>query len=489
MKKSLKRQMIMIFAGLAAIILVVLMLLNVSFLGSYYGLKKEADFERLYHRIKKIEHVLFTKDAKETSILKIAESTNISFLVWDVENGLLFSNVAENNAIILQDQLSGYMMGQTQKSGDVIRDREEYQIFQGQDPRNSTDYLEMWGMLDNGYYFIIRSPLESMKESAMISNQFLVFVGTGMILVCSIAVWLISEQLTKPIKELTFLSDKMANLDFEAKYSGDAINEIGELGENFNRMSDKLQTTILELKKANNDLQKDIHRKEKEEQRRNEFIGSISHELKTPLALILGYAEGLKEGVYADRSNQEYYCEVIIDEAGKMNQMVKNLLTLNELEFGDDNTSFSRFDIVELTKNILTSMDILFKQDDISLCFQQKEELYVWSDELKIEQVLRNYISNAIHHVSNEKVIEIKMIAKNDKVKVSVFNTGNPIPDEDITHIWEMFYKADKARTRAYGGNGIGLSIVKATMDSLHQNYGVKNYVNGVEFWLEINQK
>ena len=281
----------------------------------------------------------------------------------------------------------------------------------------------------------------------------------------------------------------MANLNFDAKYTSGGKNEIGVLGENFNNMSDQLEQTISELKTANNQLQQDIEQKEKLENMRNEFLGNVSHELKTPIALIQGYAEGLKEGINDDPESTEFYCDVIIDEAGKMNRMVKNLLTLNQLEFGTDEVEFERFDIVKLVKGVIASCDILIQQVNANVDFIADETAYVWADEFKTEQVVRNYLTNAIHHVGNEKRIEVKIVSMDGKVCVSVFNSGKPIPEEDVPKLWDKFYKVDKAHTREYGGNGIGLSIVKAIMESFHQGYGVKNYDNGVEFWFELDAK
>ena len=254
-------------------------------------------------------------------------------------------------------------------------------------------------------------------------------------------------------------------------------------------MSDQLEKTISELKTANNQLQQDIEQKEKLENMRNEFLGNVSHELKTPIALIQGYAEGLKEGINDDPESMDFYCDVIIDEAGKMNRMVKNLLTLNQLEFGTDEVEFERFDIVKLVKGVIASCDILIQQVNANVDFIADEMAYVWADEFKTEQVVRNYLTNAIHHVGNEKRIEVKIVSIDGKVRVSVFNSGKPIPEEDVPKLWDKFYKVDKAHTREYGGNGIGLSIVKAIMESFHQGYGVKNYDNGVEFWFELDAK
>ena len=171
-----------------------------------------------------------------------------------------------------------------------------------------------------------------------------------------------------------------------------------------------------------------------------------------------------------------------------MNLMVKNLLSLNQLEFGNDKVQMERFDMTSLIRNILMSTDILIRQNGIKVIFKEEEPVYVWADEFKVEEVFTNYLSNAIHHAANEKIIEIRMIPMDKNVRISVFNTGIPIPSEDIEHVWDKFYKVDKARTREYGGSGIGLSIVKAIMESFHKECGVQNYENGVEFWFDLDK-
>ena len=245
-----------------------------------------------------------------------------------------------------------------------------------------------------------------MRESASISNRFLLYIGSVLIVVSILLIWYFSKRITDPIRELARLSDRMADLDFDAKYTSGGSNEIGELGENFNRMSEKLESTISELKKANNSLQKDIEQKDKLEKMRNEFLGNVSHELKTPIALIQGYAEGLKEGVNEDAESREFYCDVIMDEASKMNQMVKNLLTLNQLEFGDEDIVFERFNLTALVKGVLQSMEIMADQAGAKIMLHTEEDIYAWADEFKVEQVVRNYVSNACHHVSGDMVID-----------------------------------------------------------------------------------
>lgn len=283
----------------------------------------------------------------------------------------------------------------------------------------------------------------------------------------------------------------MVELDFNAKYKSRRKygNEIDQLGDHINRLSANLERTISELKTANVELQKDIEKKTQIDEMRKDFLSNVSHELKTPLALIQGYAEGLQDCINDDAESREFYCDVIIDEADKMNRMVKKLLTLNQLEFGNDQVVMERFDITELIQGVANSSKILLQQKGIELELDHLEETYVWADEFKVEEVITNYLSNAINHADGEKKIRIFYTKFEDKLRISVFNTGKPIPEEDIDQIWVKFYKVDKARTREYGGSGIGLSIVKAIMDSFRQKCGVVNHENGVEFWLELSTK
>ncbi len=480
--------MIAIFVGLIGCVLLALLVINMNFLEPYYISNKKTEFVNMYISLRDaMESGTIEQQDKAEELWHMAEKNNMSYLIVDEENSRMLTNVHDMD--MLQKQLAGYLLNQAQKHSRLLASTDEYQLTRSRSPWNKEEYIEMWGEFADGSIFLIRSPIESIRESASLSNQFLVIIGCFMILICTVLIWYFSKRLTDPILELAALSERMADLDFEARYTSGGKNEIGNLGANFNRMSAKLESTISELKSANNSLMKDIEQKEKLEQMRNDFLGNVSHELKTPIALIQGYAEGLKEGISDDPESREFYCDVIMDEASKMNQMVKNLLALNQLEFGDEEIEFERFDLTAVVRGILQSMEILAQQDDIRVIFRQQEPVYVWADEFKVEQVVRNYVSNAFHHAGLERVIEVKIKIQDEKARITVFNTGTPIPEEDVAHIWDKFYKVDKAHTREYGGNGIGLSIVKAIMESFHQKYGVNKYDNGVEFWFELDAK
>ncbi|MCI8293089.1 MAG: HAMP domain-containing protein [Hespellia sp.] len=487
MRRSLKGQMSFVFVGLITFILIAILVVNGRFLERYYVVNKTEELISMYKAATgKIEKGEIREEVAVSELNGISEQCNISAIIADNGGGILYMTAREKNGLLFA-QLMGYLLGENQKSGRLLKSTEDYEIFRTTDPINETEYIEMWGYIDGEDLFIMRSPMASIRESAILANKFLIYMGCMAVVVSIILVRYFSKRITDPILELAELSKKMANLDFDARYVSGGDNEIGVLGESFNTMSATLKKTIAELKRANNQLQQDIEQKEKIETMRTDFLGNVSHELKTPIALIQGYAEGLKEGVSDDPESREFYCDVIMDEASKMNQMVRNLLTLNQLEFGEDSTQFERFDLVGVIEGVLQSCEILIQQAGATAVFVHNEPVYVWADEFKTEQVVRNYLTNAIHHVDFEKRIEIRMQQKEDTVRVTVFNSGRAIPSEDLDRLWDKFYKVDKAHTREYGGNGIGLSIVKAIMESFHQAYGVTNFDNGVAFWFELD--
>lgn len=483
MKVSLRRQMTVVFIGLLVFILGAVFVVNTGFLGQYYVSHKVQDLLDAYASVSTVLEQGSLSE-QSTEILYEAEKANIDLAIVNSNAETLLSTAKDGSQLFIQLFMNLY--GRNEVPSTILEQTDNYILCRTTNP-DDMDYLEMWGEFSDGSFFMMRSPLESIRESAALANQFLIYLGLTGIILGGVLVWLFARRITRPIMELATLSEKMAGLDFDEKYTSGGSNEIGILGENFNKMSLQLEQTISELKTANNQLQQDIEQKEKIENMRNEFLGNVSHELKTPLALIQGYAEGLKEGVNDDPESREFYCDVIMDEAGKMNRMVKNLLTLNQLEFGSDEVEFERFDVTGLVKGVISSCEILIQQAEATVSFIGEETVYVWADEFKTEQVVRNYLTNAIHHVENERRIEVRMIRREDKVRVTVFNSGKPIPEEDVPKLWDKFYKVDKAHTREYGGNGIGLSIVKAIMESFHQNYGVNNFDNGVEFWFELD--
>ena len=354
---------------------------------------------------------------------------------------------------------------------------------------NSTQ-IECVGKAGSARY-IISTSMEGIKESVALTNRFLIYGGIAGAVLGSFLIYFISRRLTRPILQMSSLAEQMSELNFQVHYEGKRQDEIGALGESMNRMSERLETTISELKAANVQLAKDIERKEKIDEMRREFLSNVSHELKTPIALIQGYSEGLKDGIADDDpDSRDFYCDVIIDEAKKMNHIVKRLLNLDELESGNMTLSWEEFDVTELLRGVMQASAVLAGDHTCEVTLDSPEELMVWADEFMLEEVIQNYLSNAYHYVSDPGHIWIRAFRRDDgEVEISVRNTGNQIPEADLDQVWDKFYKVDKARTRSYGGSGIGLSIVKAIMNSHGGSCGVRNCEDGVEFWCRLKPK
>ena len=377
---------------------------------------------------------------------------------------------------------------------DILEEKVPYTIYVVRDRRAGTRSIEMWGPLGESSFFLLRSPLEDIRRSAAVANRFNGFVGLAAAGIGAFIAWLLSRRIAEPIQELTDISVRMKDLDFSAKYAGGSRTELDTLGRNMNDLAQKLEATISALRTANNDLQRDLDRRNRQEEMRQEFLSNVTHELKTPIALVKGYAEGLQDGIADDPESRAFYLETIIEESDRMNTIVQKVLMLNQLEFGDETVSMERFDLASMIRNYLESASLLAQQAGADLLFAHKGSVYVWGDPFLIQEVFQNYYSNALHHVkpaagsgTTEAVIDIRIEFRGQTVRVTVFNTGDPIPEASLPHIWEKFYKVDKARTRAYGGSGIGLSLVKAIMDLHHREYGAENYENGVAFWFELD--
>lgn len=479
--RSIRTQLMTVMLGLIVGAFIILQIAFSGLLGRFYRSEKTRTITSLYETLDQISD---TTEDFSAEIMKQTAENNIQILITDQEFRAI--NSTSVDAQDMSARLFGYYTGFFNEGAEIIRETSSYKLQISNDKKIGLQYLEMWGQLTNGDWFLIRTPLEGIDEAVNLATRFFIFIGVLVFIAAVIAVFVMSEHFSKPILQLTALSKRMANLDFSARYEGRSTNEIGELGKHYNRMSDQLQTAISDLKSANVELQKDVERRTKLDQMRTEFLNNVSHELKTPIGLIEGYAEGLKDNIADDPESRDFYCDVIIDESKKMDTLVRQLLTLNQLEFGEDPVQMERFDLIALINGVVSNMKILADQAGETIVFPHRGEVYVWGDEFKIEEVITNYLSNAINHADGDKKIEIRLTDRDGIITTSVFNSGEPIPEADLPHIWEKFYKVDKARTREYGGSGIGLSIVKAIIEGHHQQCGVTNFDNGVAFWFTL---
>jgi signal transduction histidine kinase len=338
------------------------------------------------------------------------------------------------------------------------------------------------------HYYILTITIQSIRDSVAVFNTFTIIIGLIFMILSGALMYLISYRFTNPLLEINQVAQEIANMNFAKKVDIQTNDEFGDLGKNINQMSTQLEASIQKLKLANEKLASDIELKTKIDSMRKEFIANASHELKTPISLILGYCEALKLPDL-NKETSEDYLNIIMDESNKMNRLVMQLLKISQLESGFTEPQISQVSLKDLVDETIRFFSILFEENQIDLDLSVDDEV-VESDFDQLQTVLTNYIANAIHHVDDKKTIRITSEQRpDDWIRISIYNTGKHIPDAEQERIWESFYKVDKARTRSYGGQGLGLSIAKTTLMNLGHRYGLENQLDGVSFYLEIKKQ
>ncbi len=491
LKEALKSVKVKLFLMLSLIILLIilfLILVNNFVFGEFYLYSKTQSLKNVYEIINDYYNSGANIDI-DSELEKIAIKNNFDILIRNDQN----INVFTSNKDFFSTLGQMNEMTNSMSSGQIIEQDEKYNIKKMKDVKTGISYELLSSQLDNGYLLYIRIPLTSIEESVKISNNFLYLMAGFTILISAVIVSFVTRKFADPILELNNIAKKMANLDFSHKYRiTDAEDEINNLGKSINVMSDKLERTIKQLRRTNIELEKDIEEKSKIDEMRKSFISDVSHELKTPIALIQGYSEGLLENVNTDEESRRFYAEVILDETNKMDKLVKQLLELMTIEYGKREFNDAKFNVVELEQQIIVKSQVMLQEKEAKMELVSPEEINVIADDFYIEQVISNYVTNALKHVkevNGENYIKIynEVNVEKNKVRIKVFNTGDNIKEEDMARIWNRFFKADESRNRDDGGTGIGLSFVKAIMNNYKNEYGVMNKENGVEFYFDLD--
>ena len=330
----------------------------------------------------------------------------------------------------------------------------------------------------------------SIDENAHSAISVMVITSVAALATALLVVYFYSKRFTKPLIEMRDVTKHISEMDFSQKCTANTNDEIGELSASINRLSDSLRETLDDLSEKNKKLEDDIAREQRVDKMRKDFISNVSHELKTPISIIQGYAEGAKllsQGGEAEKAGE--YCEIIRTEAERMNTLVLQLLELSRYESGVMQAQKEVFDLGELITQYLTAVSLRFTEAGITCSCDLPEKSPCCADKTKIRMVLNNFISNACAHASGEKQIRVSVTdADSTHFVLRVFNTGAPIAEEDIDKIWGSFYRADKAHSREEGRFGLGLSIVSEIQKLHGEKYGVENLPDGVEFWVTIQK-
>lgn len=353
------------------------------------------------------------------------------------------------------------------------------------DIRLGVRYMTVKKQLSDGSWLDVRVMLSSIERGAAVANTFILYaVALGLVVT---VIWAVSfsRKFTKPLVEMSGIAKDISDLDFSRKCETGQLDEMGQLGRSINELSEKLSASLGDLKLKNRMLEGELERERQLDRLRKEFVANVSHELRTPISVIQGYAEALKMNITKDEAKRDYYSGVIVDEAERMNKLVADLLELSQYQSGGAKLDRKRFCLTDLVRRIAERCVKPELAASLRLDLPDKAEAF--ADVRRTEQVLINFLNNASEHLCDGGRIDVRVLGEDGGPWVlEVVNDGDPIPEEAIEHIWDSFYRADKARSRSLGRYGLGLSIVRAIQEMHGMRYGAENLGKRVRFWAEI---
>lgn len=355
-------------------------------------------------------------------------------------------------------------------------------------------YIGIWTSIDNYQYTYNKHDSNTkyfvaVTEEVYTSDNYLVlrkysiylFIIAGIFVI--ILAIIFSFIITKPILKLRDAAIRMTNLDFTNKCDYKSDDEIGELSTSLNFLAEKLDNALNDLKEANLKLQDDLSIQREIDKMRKDFIAAVSHEFKTPLTLIRGFNEVIADNRITGEEIKEAQ-NIIINEVDRMDNLVKELLDLSKLESEVYVLKKERFDCVKLINDIIEKYKIIIEEKNINLQYDfDGVSVWIYADKSRIEQVLMNFISNAIINTYENGTIILKTETVENHIEISVFNKGRHINKDDIDKVWDKFYRGDKSRSIKTGGTGLGLSICKEILEKHKCIYGVENVEDGVKFY------
>lgn len=361
------------------------------------------------------------------------------------------------------------------------------------DPWSGVEYAVLVrsidGGADDGHYMFVMASLQPVGEAVDILKKYVIYLAP-VILALILALSLVySRIVSRPLVTLSRSAARLAKLDFTEQPEIRSKDEFGELSRSMIALSRNLDSALKELQLANEQLQEDVREKQRSEQLRKELVANISHELKTPLGIVKGFAEGLQDGVADDK--KERYLALIVNETDRMNALIMDMLELSKFEVKAVHLHKISFSLIELIREVADSFTQQLENKRLRMRIQQRgeQELFVNADRRRIEQVVLNLLSNAVRHAEEDSIITVDIKQSEDGTIMTVVeNAGPPIADEDLNRLWEQFYRAERSRDRKSGGTGLGLAIVKHILELHGSEYDVTNTEKGVAFSFTLQE-
>ena len=332
-------------------------------------------------------------------------------------------------------------------------------------------------------YIEIITPLSFIQEGLEISTRYHLLIIVLALIIGSSMSFVFSKKMTDPILELKEITQRISLLDFNIKFEKERKDEIGELGYAINKMGGTLEKNIDEINKVNKKLMEDIENEKRLDKLRKEFIASVSHELKTPIAIIQGYAQGLMENITETEEDRNFYCEIIVEESLKMDSLVKELLLITQMDSGYFKIEKEKVDLYQMIKDIRDK----YSSKNREIKYIGEKDIFAYCDEKYIDRVLENLVVNALKYSTGDREVTITVDDIENKYKIIISNESENLSEDDLENIWTPFYRVNKARDR--DGHGLGLAIVRGILENHKSNFGVyiteKNIIN---FWFELEK-
>jgi signal transduction histidine kinase len=338
--------------------------------------------------------------------------------------------------------------------------------------------------MDNKNLVLVLGSQRHIGEAKEILEDYHTYVMMLSFILLVFLSYFYSRNISKPILILTKSAQKMAKLDFSQKIVFKRKDEIGSLSQSLNTLSTNLSNSMDRLRDTNKKLTKEIEKERQLEQLRKDFVSGVSHELKTPLGIIRGYAEGVRDEVFDDTN---YYLDVIIEETEKMDKLVVDMLELSKLESENFRIQKTHFNLRQLIDFVMNKFEYAIMEKKLRVEFHEDiENSTLFADEFRIEQVLVNYFSNALRYAKKQTPLYINLYEKNQHIMFEIENIGDPIPEDKIDKVWNRFYCVDAARNKSEGGTGLGLAIVRNIIELHDGLFGAKNTDRGVLFYFSL---
>lgn len=492
-KKSITRKLFAITSIVFVIFITTNLIVQSAFFEKFYIKWKMDNLEHNLIKFKS-EYMLLQKGEDEINLISSFEEDNsYKIIIRDRLGNLKYitktaDEKKDSRTIISMHQI---MTNEIENRGGIAKLKQEVRPIIFITKQNRDMVVSVAGIIydenkDETIYAF--SSLQPVNEAVQVIKEFYLYFYIGALITILLLSLLYSNMIAKPLIKITKTASKMANLDFTEKCEVKSEDEIGALATSLNLLSENLNGALTSLKNANSQLEMDIEKEKKLSEMRKDFVAAVSHELKTPITLIEGYTLALNDDVLEGEEKQ-YFIDVIMDESRKMNSLVSDMLDLSQLESGNFKLIKEEFLLHELIKSVTKKFSSLLNEKQIKLVLNSIEDVIVNADWNRIEQVITNYMTNAIRHTEEGGLITVTMITREDTICVEVENSGSKLDASETIKIWDNFYKVDKSRTRKLGGTGLGLSIVKNII-LLHGGiYGLENTERGVKFYFILTKQ